>query len=372
MRARDTSFDMGESKAREQIDINVQGEIVEEGWYQETPESQRMWRVLAALERFENLPPAVFEVRIPEEVMAQLTRYEIKEMVSESAARDIIEGMGLAKKYGVFFRAWDAKDEAAEAEPRCVFCGDIVNRRQGYSAIRQAVRLDSGIVQPGNTVVWMHHICGRAGQSKGAPATLTDLKTQPRVPLEERAKNLAELAATKSAEMEANCGPDWLQHMIASELRAVYADGEQKGYRRRTDESETDSDRGAKWWSEVFARACVNPPLAGEPLSGMRLVVSTQMPDGTLKPLPIRGSSPPTSANNVKIWINGWTIEVPGEPLSYTDVVRLAGMFGHPSITWHVKNGTGGLSDGIMTPSSAMRIVPVEGLVFNVVHTGDA
>lgn len=60
--------------------------------------------------------------------------------------------------------------------------------------------------------------------------TVRDLATDPRIGHQERAGILAELVRTKGAEMAKNHGPDWLVAMLASEFRAVYADGERKGY----------------------------------------------------------------------------------------------------------------------------------------------
>jgi FKBP-type peptidyl-prolyl cis-trans isomerase len=90
-------------------------------------------------------------------------------------------------------------------------------------------------------------------------------------------------------------------------------------------------------------------------------------------------SSPFTSATSpsttekktMKITINGDAHETTAETLTYEDVVKLAGMTGTPSVMWRVKNATGGLSNGIMHTGS-YAIVPSEGLVFNVAHTGNA
>ncbi len=73
----------------------------------------------------------------------------------------------------------------------------------------------------------------------------------------------------------------------------------------------------------------------------------------------------------MKITINGTQVEIDAETLTYEDVVRLAGMSGTPSIMWRVRNASGGLSSGLMHTASC-GIVPSEGLVFNVSHTGNA
>lgn len=59
--------------------------------------------------------------------------------------------------------------------------------------------------------------------------TLRDLDTCPRIGHAERARILEELIAKRGPEMTRKIGADWIRVMIESELRAVYADGEQKG-----------------------------------------------------------------------------------------------------------------------------------------------
>ncbi len=71
------------------------------------------------------------------------------------------------------------------------------------------------------------------------------------------------------------------------------------------------------------------------------------------------------------IIVNGREMKVSPRALTYEDVVELAGKKGQPTITWRVKNASGGLSDGTMSRGS-FSIVPSNGMVFNVVHTDNA
>lgn len=69
----------------------------------------------------------------------------------------------------------------------------------------------------------------------------------------------------------------------------------------------------------------------------------------------------------VSIVVNGNLKQVaPSKGLSYTDLVALAEMSGSPSITVRTEH-----SRGTMYPGSG-TIVPSEGMVVNVAHTGNA
>jgi hypothetical protein len=74
-----------------------------------------------------------------------------------------------------------------------------------------------------------------------------------------------------------------------------------------------------------------------------------------------RGSS------DVRIIVNGERREIPPSPVTYEQIVALAGMSGNPSMTWKLPLlGSGG------TMSPGCTLVPSDGLVFNVCHTGNA
>jgi len=78
----------------------------------------------------------------------------------------------------------------------------------------------------------------------------------------------------------------------------------------------------------------------------------------------------PAEDQRQHIVINGKSIETDGKALSYADVVRLAEMTGAPSIKWRIK-ARAGLASGMMHHDS-FGIVPSDGMVFNVCHTGGA
>lgn len=84
-----------------------------------------------------------------------------------------------------------------------------------------------------------HDLLEAAGNAERfrAADTLTDLQTIPRVPHEDRADALAKLVTDHGDKIRARNGPNWLRTMLASELRAVYADGERQGYQRHADEA---------------------------------------------------------------------------------------------------------------------------------------
>lgn len=66
---------------------------------------------------------------------------------------------------------------------------------------------------------------------KSGPETLRDLGTGPRIPHSDRATLLAKLIAEDSERQARHGGPHWLAVMLESEFRAVYADGETKGWK---------------------------------------------------------------------------------------------------------------------------------------------
>lgn len=79
-----------------------------------------------------------------------------------------------------------------------------------------------------------------AAAERSRKPTIPALETLPRVPHEDRATILSKLVAERGEAMAKLHGPGWLRVLLAAELRAVYADGEAKGYdRRRADEELT-------------------------------------------------------------------------------------------------------------------------------------
>ena len=66
---------------------------------------------------------------------------------------------------------------------------------------------------------------------RSVQGSAVSLDTSPRISHADRARMLAELVKTRNESMTTNAGPDWLDRMLESEFAAVYADGEQKGYR---------------------------------------------------------------------------------------------------------------------------------------------
>lgn len=80
---------------------------------------------------------------------------------------------------------------------------------------------------------------------------------------------------------------------------------------------------------------------------------------------------PELTEGTATVTVNGEKKTVLIQPLSYEAVVVLAGEKGSPSVTWKLQIAGGGLSSGTMHPGSA-SIIPNDGLVFNVSHTGNA
>jgi len=78
----------------------------------------------------------------------------------------------------------------------------------------------------------------------------------------------------------------------------------------------------------------------------------------------------------MKINVNGKDLEISNDVLSYEDVVKLAGMTGHPSMTFSMKfkdekTGRTIRDEGILAPGEIVVSVR-EGAVFTVCHTNNA
>ncbi len=71
---------------------------------------------------------------------------------------------------------------------------------------------------------------GLHAKSLRSPDTVRDLGTDPRISHEDRAKLFATMVREQGAELARLHGEDWLRILLESELRAVYADGERKGW----------------------------------------------------------------------------------------------------------------------------------------------
>lgn len=66
------------------------------------------------------------------------------------------------------------------------------------------------------------------------------------------------------------------------------------------------------------------------------------------------------------ITINSRSGDFAHQTIRYEDVRDLAGLKGNPSCTWRTRDGRGG------TLSPGNKVVVYEGMVFNIVHTGNA
>jgi len=69
---------------------------------------------------------------------------------------------------------------------------------------------------------------------------------------------------------------------------------------------------------------------------------------------------------NITVILNGESMRMPEGRIDYEDLVSLAGLRGNPSMTWHQRGGAG----GILSPGRWVEVRA--GMVFNVVHTGNA
>lgn len=67
----------------------------------------------------------------------------------------------------------------------------------------------------------------------------------------------------------------------------------------------------------------------------------------------------------MNVVINGRAHVIDGRELTYAELVSIAGDWGQPSVTFRSQHGQGILAPG-------QTIIPSEGTIFNVVHTGNA
>ncbi len=73
----------------------------------------------------------------------------------------------------------------------------------------------------------------------------------------------------------------------------------------------------------------------------------------------------------MKIVINTRVLDFYGSQISYEKVVQLAGMTGHPSVTYRGPRNGDSQRSGIMHPG-CKAVELDEGMVFNAQHTGNA
>lgn len=114
----------------------------------------------------------------------------------------------------------------------------------------------------------------RAVLSGEAPPTNVDLESlAPKVPHADRAEVFARMVVERRAELEAKHGEDWLRIMLESEFRAVYADGERKGYSIGAAYERRDATIG-DWYLNQFAPRVEGLPEPGKPLDARRFTLS--------------------------------------------------------------------------------------------------
>lgn len=98
----------------------------------------------------------------------------------------------------------------------------------------------------------------------------------PKVSHADRARVLAQTLASRRSELEASHGADWLRVMLESEFRAVYADGEAKGYRIGVEET-TEHTTTGKWFAEELRPRLVGAmPEVGAELGAQRFRVEPE------------------------------------------------------------------------------------------------
>lgn len=114
--------------------------------------------------------------------------------------------------------------------------------------------------------------------------TLREMGTCPRIGHEERARILEELIAKRGPELTSKIGADWIRIMLASEFRAVYADGERKGAVQTAGESGAAAIDLLAWFRETFTARVVNMPRPGAALVGKALILCERTPSGDLVP----------------------------------------------------------------------------------------
>ncbi len=96
---------------------------------------------------------------------------------------------------------------------------------------------------------------------------------KPKVPHGERARAFADTLKAKRVELEAQHGDEWLRVMLESEFRAVYSDGERKGYRVGDAIQRKNADIG-EWYLTTLAPRCEGLPTPGAPLTAERFTVT--------------------------------------------------------------------------------------------------
>ena len=73
----------------------------------------------------------------------------------------------------------------------------------------------------------------------------------------------------------------------------------------------------------------------------------------------------------MRVVINGLHVDDVQPFMSYDDVVKAAGMRGHPSVTYSSKRAADG-SHRSGTMTTGMTIAVTDGMVFSAVYTGNA
>ena len=71
----------------------------------------------------------------------------------------------------------------------------------------------------------------------------------------------------------------------------------------------------------------------------------------------------------MNIIVNGRPVTISGNMLSYGELLLLAGLTGTPSVMWSLRDG-GEPLNGTVLPGDLFHVG--DGMVFNVVHTGNA
>lgn len=74
----------------------------------------------------------------------------------------------------------------------------------------------------------------------------------------------------------------------------------------------------------------------------------------------------------MNIYVNGKATETELVEVHYADVVALAGMSGNPSVTYRARLGHDDTSRAGTLYEGKAPIRLIEGMAFNVVHTGNA